>query len=199
MSRGSATKDDRVRAFREVSARLKKALGVHTDTELASELGLARSAFANRAVAGSIPYAEVIDVALRKGLRLDEVFGATERGVASGELPLLGFEERAVIMHFCQRAELVFAAYADADTAALPLVEAKTRADVDKLYPQLPGAERSRISALLRRGLSKGMLVCSLLDATRKCPHSAGRMEKAQELLAEKGRAAVALTKADSL
>lgn len=62
--------------FNSVIDRLRVALALKNDAEIAEAIGLKANAFANRKKSGSIPYEEIVNIALSRGLNLDEIFSA---------------------------------------------------------------------------------------------------------------------------
>jgi phage repressor protein C with HTH and peptisase S24 domain len=72
--------------FEVVMGRLKEALNMQSDTALAAALGMSQSAFANRKKGGSVPFQNVISLALKQGVDLAWLFGDVERAAQLSEM-----------------------------------------------------------------------------------------------------------------
>lgn len=84
--------------FGLVAERLKRALGLKTDAELAAKLGMSGSNFANRKAGNSIPYDLVLPLCLIESISLDWLFTGkghefTDRDQATSRTaPLVGVD-----------------------------------------------------------------------------------------------------------
>ncbi|HBA66966.1 MAG TPA: hypothetical protein DCZ48_12470 [Methylococcaceae bacterium] len=66
------------RIFDAVAARLKHAVDVRTDSQLAGKLGISASAYANLKARGSIPHDKVISLALAHNVNIHWLFTGEE-------------------------------------------------------------------------------------------------------------------------
>lgn len=71
--------------FSTVMARLKDALDVANDVGLCQALGLSRSNYANKKVAGSVPFEAVVALCQEKGISIDWVFSGTGTKLTNSE------------------------------------------------------------------------------------------------------------------
>lgn len=84
--------------FNEIADRLKGVFGVKSDAALAKALGMKPTAFNNRKLGGSIPYAEIHAACMREGISLDLVFGVGNGETVKGEA--LSKDERELVHDF---------------------------------------------------------------------------------------------------
>jgi phage repressor protein C with HTH and peptisase S24 domain len=89
--------------FGALMQRLKEALGLTSDTALADALGMKQSAFANRKKAGSVPFQNVIRLALDRDLDMDWLFEDVGRAAELGEASATAIEQLAGELYVSER------------------------------------------------------------------------------------------------